>query len=256
MDQETEWTADEGHIDTVDHSGSAMEDEGKVLISELMALADIRQVIGDPHGKLTQDELASSIKRLRLERDELYRDYHQMGAAWETASAMVADRDTLAAQNSALKKWIRIARGFPKERGPYKDRYELDQAALKLLNEYPATHLTEIKAQTGGSMQKLKIYIAGPMTGYANDNRGAFNQKAALLRQQGHCVLNPATLPAGLEQREYMDICYAMIRAANTLHMLEGWQNSTGAQAEYHCAIKLGLTITFEESELNEEVTY
>lgn len=94
------------------------------------------------------------------------------------------------------------------------------------------------------------------MTGIANANREVFYQKAALLRQHGHCVLNPATLPEGLSEREYMDICYAMIRAANTVHMLPGWQNSTGAQAEYHCAIKLGLTITFEENEINEEVTY
>ena len=105
-------------------------------------------------------------------------------------------------------------------------------------------------------MQQLKIYLAGPMSGITNDNREVFNQKAALLRQQGHCVLNPATLPPGLEQREYMDICYAMIRAANTLHMLPGWQNSDGAKAEYHCAVKLGLPITFEQNELHEEVTY
>lgn len=75
-------------------------------------------------------------------------------------------------------------------------------------------------------MQQLKIYIAGPMSGISNDNREVFNQKAA------------------------------MIRAANTLHMLPGWQNSDGAKAEYHCAVKLGLPITFEQNELHEEVTY
>lgn len=103
-------------------------------------------------------------------------------------------------------------------------------------------------------MQKLKIYIAGPMTGKINENREVFNQKATLFRQQGHCVLNPATLPSGLEQNEYMDICFAMIRAANMLHMLNGWPNSAGAQAEYHYALKLGLPIIFECDEINEKL--
>ena len=84
------------------------------------------------------------------------------------------------------------------------------------------------------------------MTGIANANREAFNQKAALLRQQGHCALSPATLPAGLSEREYMDICFAMIRAAQSLFMLPGWEKSAGAQAEYHYALKLGLPIMFE----------
>lgn len=105
-------------------------------------------------------------------------------------------------------------------------------------------------------MQKLKIYIAGPMSGITDDNREAFYQRADLLRQQDYCVLNPAILPPGLEQREYMDICLAMIRAADMLHMLPGWEHSTGATAEYHYAIKLGLPISFAIVEQNEEVTY
>lgn len=44
-----------------------------------------------------------------------------------------------------------------------------------------------------------KIYIAGPMTGIPDYNRPAFNEYAAKLVEQGHTVLNPATLPDGLE---------------------------------------------------------
>ncbi|WP_149528154.1 DUF4406 domain-containing protein, partial [Escherichia coli] len=38
----------------------------------------------------------------------------------------------------------------------------------------------------------LKIYIAGPMTGYPDYNRAAFNAKASALMAEGHIVLNPA----------------------------------------------------------------
>ena len=93
-------------------------------------------------------------------------------------------------------------------------------------------------------MSKQKIYIAGPMTGYENLNMVAFFTVAESLRRAGHCVLNPAELTDGLTEPEYMDICFAMIRAATAIHMLAGWEQSEGAQAEYRYAKKLGLVIT------------
>ncbi|MBF4238225.1 DUF4406 domain-containing protein, partial [Vibrio anguillarum] len=50
----------------------------------------------------------------------------------------------------------------------------------------------------------------------------------------GYVVLNPAVLPDGLTQAEYMDICCAMVRAADCVVMLDGWEDSDGAVAEYH----------------------
>lgn len=66
----------------------------------------------------------------------------------------------------------------------------------------------------------LKIYIAGPMTGYPDYNRAAFNAKASELMSEGHIVLNPAVLPGGLCQSEYMDICLAMVRSADAIYLL------------------------------------
>lgn len=87
-----------------------------------------------------------------------------------------------------------------------------------------------------------KIYIAGPMTGLPEFNRPAFFKEADFLSSD--CiVLNPATLPSNLSQGQYMDICFAMIRAADRLVMLHGWEKSEGAVAEYHYAKKLGLVI-------------
>lgn len=90
-----------------------------------------------------------------------------------------------------------------------------------------------------------KVYIAGPMTGLPDFNRKAFNDMADILRSRGHIVLNPATLPDGLEQHEYMDICIAMLRCSDTVCLLEGWTGSDGAKAEAALARKLKIEIEF-----------
>ncbi len=75
------------------------------------------------------------------------------------------------------------------------------------------------------SKRIMKIYIAGPMTGYPDYNRTAFFSKAKELMEVGHIVLNPALLPAGLCESEYMDICLAMVRSANAVYLLKGGRN-------------------------------
>ena len=51
-----------------------------------------------------------------------------------------------------------------------------------------------------------KIYIAGPMSGLPGFNRQAFNRAAGHVVRRGNVALNPAILPDGLEQAEYMDM--------------------------------------------------
>jgi hypothetical protein len=88
---------------------------------------------------------------------------------------------------------------------------------------------------------------------WANDrhpkyNRPAFHFEAMRLASEGHVVLNPATLPDGLSQPEYMDICLAMLRCADGIFLLSGWQNSAGAKAEHALAQKLDLEIIHQEN--------
>ncbi|MGY3922008.1 DUF4406 domain-containing protein [Aeromonas jandaei] len=85
-----------------------------------------------------------------------------------------------------------------------------------------------------------KIYIAGPMSGLPNFNRDAFNKEALRLQGLGHVALNPAILPDGLEQHEYMAICIEMVKMADQLVLLPNWERSAGATAEHALAIKLG----------------
>ncbi len=88
------------------------------------------------------------------------------------------------------------------------------------------------------------IYIAGPMTGYANFNKPAFNEAAKQLEKKGDVILNPAILPDGMTHDQYMVICLAMVDCANELYMLKGWRKSKGAKLEYQRARKLKLKIT------------
>ena len=84
------------------------------------------------------------------------------------------------------------------------------------------------------------------MTGHEDYNRQSFNDSAEIMKSVDITPLNPAILPDGLTQAQYMDICFAMIRAADAIYLLKGWQESKGAKAELAYAEKLGLEIRLQ----------
>ncbi|MGL6025675.1 MAG: DUF4406 domain-containing protein [Vibrio sp.] len=92
----------------------------------------------------------------------------------------------------------------------------------------------------------MKIYVAGPMTGWPDFNKPAFNAKAAQLQNDGFTVLNPAILPDGLEHHEYMQICLPMVRVSDAVYMLDGWELSKGAKMEHDLALELGLPVLYQ----------
>lgn len=53
------------------------------------------------------------------------------------------------------------------------------------------------------------------------------------IEAQGHIVLNPATLPEGMEPKDYMRICFAMIDVADEVWLLPRWAASEGAAIEW-----------------------
>lgn len=93
---------------------------------------------------------------------------------------------------------------------------------------------------------KKVVYISGPMSGIVNFNRFAFFHAAHKLKEKGYHILNPATLPDGLTQLQYMSICQPMVMAAEVIYMLPGWEDSAGARAEHELAMKLGLAFIYE----------
>jgi hypothetical protein len=60
------------------------------------------------------------------------------------------------------------------------------------------------------------------------------------LTAMGHCVLNPANLPSGMEQGDYMRICFSMIDCADCVVLLPDWRESDGARLERAYAEKIG----------------
>ena len=78
----------------------------------------------------------------------------------------------------------------------------------------------------------MKIYIAGKITG-DRKYRAKFREAAKTLEALGHVVLNPAILPDGLEQVDYMRICLAMLEAADLAVFLPDYQESAGAMVEW-----------------------
>lgn len=93
------------------------------------------------------------------------------------------------------------------------------------------------------NQQRKIVYIAGPMSGLPEYNRPAFNDEALNQQQKGHVVLNPAILPDGLTQQQYMQLCCPMVMMADEVIMLPAWINSQGATAEFNLAMKCGKVI-------------
>jgi hypothetical protein len=85
----------------------------------------------------------------------------------------------------------------------------------------------------------LRVYIAGKITGDKN-YREKFAKAEMVLTAMGHCVLNPANLPSGMEQGDYMRICFSMIDCADCVVLLPDWRESSGARLERAYAEKIG----------------
>ena len=109
-----------------------------------------------------------------------------------------------------------------------------------------------------------KIYIAGPMTGYAKFNIPAFDFAAETLRQKGYDVISPAEIDGDEVRAVYMESVdgsheglelieqpyeFYLNRDLDIIHnegiqaivTLPGWEKSPGANREVGFALGLGI---------------
>ncbi|MCK9326807.1 MAG: DUF4406 domain-containing protein [Bacteroidales bacterium] len=91
----------------------------------------------------------------------------------------------------------------------------------------------------------MKIYIAGKITNY-HDYKNKFTEAEKELTALGHTVMNPSVLPEGLEQHEYMKICYSMIDVCEGVFMLDNWLDSVGAGLEHEYAKANQKTVMYQ----------
>ncbi len=92
------------------------------------------------------------------------------------------------------------------------------------------------------------VYIAGAISGdvVANRHRFAAAKHSIMASSTNTTVLNPAELPDGLTQTQYMSICLPMVMMSTSLFMLKGWEKSEGAVAEHALAQKLKIEIVYQ----------
>jgi len=92
---------------------------------------------------------------------------------------------------------------------------------------------------------KGPIYIAGPMTGYDENNFLFFEHVAKKLRSLAFEVLSPHEAEVGENPTwdHCMRVDLAMLLKANTVVTLPNWECSRGAKLEVHIAHALGITV-------------
>lgn len=97
----------------------------------------------------------------------------------------------------------------------------------------------------------MKIYIAGPMTGYPEFNYPAFFGAAERLAAMGIETINPARTEGREDCRDWLDFMRASLHdLANCdgIAFLSGWHDSRGASLEVHIARSLDLPVRSVES--------
>ncbi|POB12318.1 DUF4406 domain-containing protein [Sulfobacillus sp. hq2] len=92
----------------------------------------------------------------------------------------------------------------------------------------------------------MRLYLAGPMTGYPDYNYPAFFAAADALRHAGYTILNPADI--GLHPTwtwaDYMRVGLDTLTThAEAVAVLPGWEASRGARLEVRLARRLGLRV-------------
>ncbi len=90
-----------------------------------------------------------------------------------------------------------------------------------------------------------RVYVSGPMSGYAEYNFPAFMEAAQELRHRGFVVINPAELNIDhdVRQSDYaacLTIALQGLLLCNAIYLLPGWEKSRGAVLELRIAAALG----------------
>lgn len=90
------------------------------------------------------------------------------------------------------------------------------------------------------------IYISGPMSGLEEFNYHRFDEVASWLRSFGLRVFNPAENFNGMStlvRKMYLKKDIAAVIRSGAILLLEGWEESAGANVELHVAHETELKI-------------
>lgn len=93
----------------------------------------------------------------------------------------------------------------------------------------------EAEVAEASEFKRLRVYIAGPITGKKDLNKHSFAAAEVCLREAGHIPVNPHKLHDGREDLsygEYMKTDLKALLECDAVHMLPGWGASRGAKLE------------------------
>lgn len=94
-----------------------------------------------------------------------------------------------------------------------------------------------------------KLYLSGPMSGLPNNNYDTFDKVAAEFRKERYRVCSPADTSRYLGEHgklthpEYLRFDFERVLEADMVIALPRWENSLGALAEIHMAIRMGVPV-------------
>lgn len=95
----------------------------------------------------------------------------------------------------------------------------------------------------------MNIYISGPIEGVDN-YREKFERAKRIIEKRGNKAINPASLDLyGLTREQMLNVELVLLDLCDTIYMLEGWEQSCGANREYGYALAKGLEIMYERDE-------
>jgi hypothetical protein len=97
------------------------------------------------------------------------------------------------------------------------------------------------------------VYIAGPITGKPDGNRQAFAKAEHDLTLMGYRAVNPHKLDhsrAGGNWYLNMRVCIAAMMTCDAIVLLDGWEESGGAQMEIRLATSLAMPWAFMDTNL------
>lgn len=133
---------------------------------------------------------------------------------------------------------------------------DLNPYNLKLGNLSFVKPKTKKPRQKEQSDKRIKLYLAGKMSGEKDLNCPLFDAWAKKLRAEGFFVFNPSeneghippeqTIIGGSQRRQVMrrDLLF-IIDKADGIAMIPGWEGSRGAVAEKAAADLIGLPIWY-----------